>query len=258
MSIILNEHEWAEQMIDSRSMGKKPSEALRRVARYYFDKGYGKKEVRQQLEAFILQCDPSCSIPKWSGAIDYAISRAQKYRAVDIDHISITEPEMDKINHLPSVQERRLAFTLLCLAKYWDSVNPLCDHWVNNRDNEIMSLANINTSVKRQSLLYFNLKEAGMLQFSKKIDNTNVRVCFGEDGVEVMRVTDFRNLGYQYLMYCGEPYFECLNCGITTKINDPIHGRPQKYCKDCAVKISTQQRVNSVMRQRSVAKTGLL
>ena len=114
-----------------------------------------------------------------------------------------------------------------------------------------MALANINTSIKRQGLMYWTLREAGMVQFSKKVDNTNVKVCFVEDGETILHITDFRNLGYQYLMYHGEPYFECANCGITTKISNPDNKRRQKYCNECAAKIHLQQRVASVMRHRN-------
>lgn len=250
MSIVLKEHEWAENMIRSKSLGKKPSETLSRVARYYIDKGYNKKDTRNFLDTFLIQCEPTSSLPKWSDALDYALSRALRYEAIDIEGIDITKPEMDKIDALEGKQIKRLAFTLLCLAKYWKIILPLGDYWVNNKDNEIMAMANINTSIKRQGAMYWSLRECGMIQFSKKVDNTNVRVCFVEDGETVIRITDFRNLGYQYLKHHGEPYFECENCGLTTKINEPNRGRRQKYCRDCAVAINTQQRVNSVMRRR--------
>lgn len=250
MSIVLKENEWAEQMIQSRSLGKKPSETLCRVARYYIDNGYSKKEVRNKLDAFLLLCEPTSSLPKWSDSLDYAVTRACKYKAIDIDYIEITDAEMKKIDSLDGKQIRRLAFTLLCLAKYWSSVIPNSDYWVNNKDNEIMSMANINTSIKRQSLMYWTLREAGMIQFSRKVDNTSIRVCFAEPGKVVCRISDFRNLGYQYLKYHNEPYFECQNCGITTKYNDPVKGRKQKYCKSCASEIAIQQRVNSIMQQR--------
>lgn len=250
MSIVLREHEWAENMIKSKSLGKKPSETLSRVARYYIDKGYTKKDTRNFLDSFLIQCEPTSSLPKWSDALDYALNRALKYEAIDIEGIDITKPEMDKIDALEGKQIKRLAFTLLCLAKYWKIVMPLGDFWVNNKDNEIMSMANINTSIKRQGAMYWTLRECGMIQFSRKVDNTNVRVCFVEDGEVVMHITDFRNLGYQYLKYHGEPYFECENCGITSKINDPVKGKKIKYCKDCAMEIAVQQRVNSVMRRR--------
>lgn len=253
MTIILNEHEWAKEMIVSRSLGKKPFETLSRVAKYYLDNNYSKKDVRKMLNTFLIQCDSSASLPKWSNTIEHAIERALKYDAVNIGSINITAPEMARIDALEGKQTRRLAFTLLCLAKYWDIINPHGDHWVNNKDSDIMRMANINTSIKRQSLMYHILNEIGMIQFSKKVDNTNVRVCFTEEGDPAVTVSDFRNLGYQYMLHHGEPYFECQNCGIVTKANSHKKGAKQKYCRACSVEVAARQRINSVMRQRGIS-----
>lgn len=250
MTIILKENEWAHDMIQSNDLGKKPTETLRRVARYYLDNGYSPVDTRKKLDSFLIRCEPSSSLLKWSGKLDDAVSLATKYKAVDIDSIDITDAEMEKIDSLGGKQTRRLAFTLLCLAKYWDAVNKSPDHWVNSKDNEIMAMANINTSIRRQCLMYYNLHAAGMIQFSKRVDNTNVKVCFAEEGETILHITDFRNLGYQYLMYHGEPYFVCTNCGITSKLANPGVGRKQRYCKKCAAEIAIQQQVNSVMRLR--------
>lgn len=256
MSIVLNEHYYAEQAIQTRSLGKKPSETLSRVARYYIDScdGANKKIIRSKLDLFLLQCDSTASIPKWSKMLDFATDWAFKHKAVQIDSIIITKPEIDKIDSLDGKQIRRLAFVLLCLSKYWNIVNSHNDNWVNSKDNEIMAFANINTSIRRQCAMYATLRDIGLIQFSKKVDNTNVRVCFAEDGDVAMTITDLRNLGYQYLKYHGEPYFKCSNCGITTKITNPENKNSswkQKYCRDCAVEIKTKQSVNSVMRQKT-------
>lgn len=251
MSIVLKENEWAEQMINEKDLGKKPSETMKRVARYYLDKGYSEKEVRRKLDAFLISCDPLASLPKWSNSLDYALGRAVKFEAIDIDKITISKSEMDIVDSIEKVQTKRLAFVLLCLAKYWIAVNPELDGWVVNKDSEIMKLANVNTSSKRQSLMYFELKELGLIQFSKKIDNTNVRVNFIDDGEPILEITDFRNLGYQYLMYHSGPYFVCENCGVVSKLKNVDTGRPQSYCSECAIKIKTKQSVESVMRRRN-------
>ena len=252
MGIVLNEHYSAEQAIETRCLGKKPSETLSRVARYYIDNNNirDKKIVRSKLDTFLLQCDPTASIPKWSKMLEFATDWAFKHEAINIESIVVTKPELQKIDSLDGKQIRRLAFVLLCLSKYWNIVNTQNDNWVNSRDNDVMSFANINTSIRRQCAMYTTLRDCGLIQFSKKVDNTNVRVCFLEDGEPAMVITDLRNLGYQYLRYHGEPYFECANCGITTKISEPTKGRKQKYCKECAVEIKTKQNVNAVMRQR--------
>lgn len=252
MAIVLNENEWAQRQIEAHSLGKKPSETLRRVARYYLDEKYSRAETRRKLDTFLLQCEPTASLPKWSDALDYAVAKASRYDAIDIEYIAITDKEFEKIGSLDGRQVRRLAFTLLCLAKYWNEVSGSGTYWVNSKDADIMAMANINTSIKRQGLMYHTLHELGLVQFSKKVDNTNVRVLFVTDGDPVLKITDFRNLGYQYLMYCGEPYFECEHCGLTTKISNPSNRGRQKYCNECAVKMRLKQNVESVMRQRNI------
>ncbi len=234
-------------MIQSGSLGAKPSETLRRVARYYLDSGCSKRDARKNLESFLLKCDPSASLVRWSECLDYALRRAAKYPAVNIDYIGITKDELSAIDSLDGKQVKKLAFTLLCLAKYWIAIAPRCNGWVKNKDTEIMALANIKTSIKRQSVLYWTLHEHGLIQFSKLVDNTNVRVCFLSDGDPALKVVDFRNLGFQYSMYCGEPYFECECCGVTTQITNPENKRRQRYCKPCATKLHIQNAIERTM-----------
>jgi hypothetical protein len=187
------------------------------------------------------------------------LSYAIKHPAINIRHIAISRKEMDLVDGLePDCGKRacRLAFTLLCLAKYWDVANCSEKHWVNSKDSDIMRMANINTSIRQQSQLYHSLSEHDIIQFSRKVDNTSVRYCGICGGDPVLLITDLRNLGYQYLRYHGGPYFECRNCGITTKYNcpsNPVVVASQIYCKECAIKVRIQQNVNAVMRIRNRA-----
>lgn len=252
MSIILNEKEWAEQMLNGNSLGKHPTETLRCIARYYLDNGYGKVDTRLRLEAFILRCDPKASLVGWSDTIDRALKYALKTEAVEIESIIVTKPEMKIIDSIKSKQCRRLAFTLLCLSKYWNLKNKNNTYWVKDSDNEIMKMANINTSLKRQGSLLYTLKESGLISFNRRVDNTDMYVLFAdEEGEPEMEITDFRNLGYQYLLYHGEPFYKCQNCGLTVKYSDPKKKKNQKYCRTCATEIFIQQKVNAVMRYRN-------
>ena len=252
MSIVLNEYEWAERALKEKALGKKPYETLSRVAKYYIHKEYTRKEVRRLLDEFLLQCEPTASLVTWSDTLDSAVKYAAKYPLIMIDSIDITKSEMEKIDALGGRQLKRLAFTLLCIAKYMHSISESTNYWVTTPDNEIMKMANISTSIKRQSSMFGQLKDEGMIRFSKQIDNLSVQVLFvDEESESVLRVTDFRNLGYQYMKYHGEPYFECAQCGLTDRIKHPENGRPQKYCPQCAVEIQTKQKVNYVMRRRT-------
>ena len=254
MSIVLNEYEWTKRMMDERSLGKKPVETLNRVAKLYLEEGYSKRETRNLLDIFLTQCDPTVSLVHWSDTLDRVTKNAGKFPLIRLDGVDVSDNELKRIELLDGKQLRRLGFTLLCVAKYWDLVSDSNNHWVNSPDKEIMQMANINTSIKRQSMMFSELREAGLIRFSRKIDNLNVQVLFIESGEAAIHIQDFRNLGYQYLKYYGAPYFECVHCGITTKIQEPSKGRKQKYCTSCAVELHTRQKVDSVMRHRNAIK----
>lgn len=248
----MNELECAETAIKERKLGSHPMETITRVAKYYMHSGRTPAETRQLLDRFVMSCDDAVSVVAWSDRLDTAVKQAKKYPVVVVDSIHITERELEMISELDGVQTRRLAFTLLCAAKYFHGINSDNQYWVNAPDNEIMRMANINTSIKRQSLLFSKLRDAGMIRFSNKVDNLSVQVTFADEcGKTAMEITDMRNVGYQYMRHTGGGYYVCANCGITFRGNaDVSTGRKQKYCAECAVKIRTRQQVEAVMRRR--------
>lgn len=253
MSVILNEIKWCEDMLSGTTLGKKPSETLFLLAKYYLYIGYSKAQTKGLLERFLLKVDPAASLVKWEDLIDFSIKRAAKSRIMVCSGIEITDTELNTISSLEGKQVQRLAFTLLCLAKYWDLLYLKTDHWVNSKDSEIMKMANINTSTERQSMMYHELNRLGLISFSKSVDNTNVKVDFVSEGEVVLVINDFRNLGYQYMKYAGATeFYVCQNCGITTKqkTKSSNKGRKPKYCSECAREVKLQQSINSVMRIR--------
>lgn len=251
MSIILDEYEWVKEAMQRRELGRKPSETLGRVAKYYIENKYSKKETRRMLDIFLMQCDPDASLAYWSDALDKMVQSAHKYPLIRLEGVGVSATELEHIGELKSRQIRRLAFTLLCVAKYWNSVSANNNGWVNTADKDLMAMANVSTSIQRQSAMFGTLRELGYIKFSKKIDNLNVQVKFIDDGDPVLFVRDFRNLGYQYLKFYDEAFYECANCGITEKIRNPGKGRTPKYCAQCAMEIQTKQRVEYVSRQHS-------
>lgn len=109
MSLVLNEYEWAEKMIDSHSLGKKPIETLNRVAKYYFENQYSKREVRGMLDDFMLQCDPTASLVHWSDTLDRVTKGVNKFPLIRLDGVDITKSEIRAlsdsiVNTLPEKQ----------------------------------------------------------------------------------------------------------------------------------------------------------
>lgn len=237
-SIVLNEKACAEYALENLTLGSKPTETLGRVARYYYSIGYKKKEIGSLLEDFMLKCDPTINIVKWQATIDKQVNSADKYELIDISGVSITKSEMEKIQRVDGKLLQRLMFTMLCLAKYGNAINPNNNNWVNRKDKEIFSLANIAVTTKRQSLLINDLWTMQYIGYSRVVDNININVKIVDDNSPtVLYISDFRNLGNQYMRYCGEKYIECEICGKVVKEN---HGK-QRYCAECATEIDRQK-----------------
>ena len=116
--------------------------------------------------------------------------------------------------------------------------NPNNNNWVNRKDNEIFSLANITLTTKRQSLLINDLWTMQYIGYSRVVDNININVkIVDNESPTVLYISDFRNLGNQYMRYCGEKYIECECCG---KVVKEKHGK-QRYCTECATEIDRQK-----------------
>lgn len=255
IDIILDENEWAREKVDDPDFGKRPSETLRLVARYYLDQGYSKKQVRDLIDQYIIRCDRNASLVLWERTADSAVKQAVKRPAITAGEIIITEPELTTIQEIKGTQAQRLAFTVLCLSKYWDICRPDNNHWITNRHSDIMGMANVRASLKKQAALFRQLENDGLLKFPKRIDAISMQIQYAQDGEPAMYINDFRNLGYQYLMYYGGDFYQCEECGIVSKIKNPGVGRPPKYCPSCASKVRTKQNVNAVMRSRCETNT---
>jgi len=147
MEIILNEKAWAENAIESGSLGQRPAETLMRVAKYYHSMGYKRNEIERLLEEFLLRCDPTITLPRWRQAISRCASGAGKYPLIDVRGVTISQREMEQIGRLGGRLAQRLMFTLLCLAKYGNAVNPRNGNWVNRSPREVFALANITVTV---------------------------------------------------------------------------------------------------------------
>ncbi len=243
--IVLNEKQWVEEALESGRLGSKPSETLGRLARYYYGMGYKKTEISRMLEEFMIRCDPTINIVRWQPVIDYSVKNADKYAMINIQSIPITKEEINRIKVLPGVLWQRLMFTLLCLAKYGDAINQRNSGWVNREAREIFSLANVAVTIKRQALLFNDLWRLGYITYSNIVDNINVSVNIispiTNEAEVAMNVTDFRNLGNQYMMHVGDGYMTCQNCGLIIKKTSTR----RKYCPNCAIDIHIQKTIEN-------------
>lgn len=230
--IILNETREAEKIIEQECLTDKIYYSVMLLTRYYYHKkGMRGRELYNTVTDFMRShCENYDSI-KWGKLILKIAKQAKERPLTEIMCIKVTKSELNKIKTLKTVRLKRLAFTLLCLAKFNNSRNSRNNNWVSQNHKDIFAMADIRTTNGQQALMLNDLECAGLISFSQKVDNVNIRVDFIDtDGRAVLMIQDFRHLGTEYMASLSPKFYSrCLNCGQIFKIS----GRNHKYCSEC-------------------------
>jgi hypothetical protein len=222
-----------EQLLEANRLDlSKTYQTLSLLARYYLHiKGLENKEIIETLHTFMENHYPKYNSIDWSEAIESCVNRAPKYPLCQCDGIWITSEEITLIERISNKVLERLAFTLLCLAKFRNFKNQDNQNWVTNSDSEIYKLACITTTAYDKDIRFHKLRELGLIEFANRIDNLSIRVLFAEEAQKGrLFITDFRKLGYEWRTIKGENYIRCAQCDILvrkTSLN-------KKYCSSCA------------------------
>ena len=201
-------------------------------ARYlYHENDLRKAGIIKELNNFMENNYPHYNPIDWSASLEKYANKAGKYPLCECKGVWITENELKTIEEIHDKVLERLAFTLLCLAKFRNFRNPNNNNnWVNYSNGEIYSMACINTTAFEKDVKFNKLKEFGLIEYAKKVNNLNIQVLYIDDDSENrLFVSDFRKLGYEWRLYKGEKYIRCADCGILVKRTS----NRRKYCKDC-------------------------
>ena len=256
MDIILNEVELAKDIIKRAEgeanpslVGKKPSYTLSLLARYMKQIEKKKDEVIfEYLDSFMSKHANGYNSVLWGNKIQSCIKRAKKNKLNQIDYIGITQKELDIIAKLKNEKQERLAFTMLCYAKYYNAINEMNNNWINVSLTDLFKSARVYSEKGVSNRLMINdIKDKIDIQFidekTKKVKNkkwmelallvssTNIKLnCIDNKSDEyTIKITDFRELGYEYLLYKGFNYKRCETGGILLKTT----GNKSMYCSTC-------------------------
>ena len=205
-------------------------------------------EVLHKIEEYLGQF-PFIVLPKWQATIEKMVAKAKKQELIEIDGVAVTQTELDAINSLRKESLRKLAFTLLCLAKFYDKVNPNNQGWANTPDKDEFRMANITSlDSRRQQALISELYMLGMVGYSKVIDNVNLKITFIDAYPDTVAfITDFHDLGFQYLKLTGDKSIvACKDCGKLLKKKS----KRLDYCSECARLHRKESNKNAVKRYR--------
>lgn len=255
MPIVLNETKQAEHIIEKGEVGTKPTSTLFLLGKYYRQKkNLNKEQTFNKLNEFMQQNYKNYNSALWEDIIEDISKKANKYSLREIDSIGITQPELDKITELHNTKYEKLLFTMLCFAKLYNVISENNNGWVNTDIQELYRVARVTVKYRKDKFLFLNdIEGTGLISFSNKNDNLNIRVNFVNMNEEaVLNINDFRELGYEYLNHIGyNKFIRCIECKRLVKKKSK-HDYSTKYCTECAKKIESQNALKRKRKQRNI------
>lgn len=244
--IILNEKEYAVNCLQNSFIDTNPFITLSILAKYYYHEcGYRKRDIKKLLFEYLSKHYPKYELDEfeWHMSIEKIVANVKTHKLCQINGVKITKSEIDAVMNIHNKVLERIMFTMLCLAKLSNLRKSNNNGWVNANAKDIFTYARVGCKSDEREVKIGKLWQMGLLEFPKKNDNLNCRVTFIDDnGDEELFISDFRELGYEYLKYRGGNYIRCAECGILTRGNK---NGTKKYCRSCST--YTPQKTKSVI-----------
>lgn len=254
MPVVLNEVKQAEYIIKKGEVGNKPTSTLFLLGKYYRQKeNLDKEQTFNKLNEFMLHNYKSYNSALWEDIIEDISKKANKYHLREIDCIEITQSELDKISEVDNLKCQKLLFTMLCYAKLYNAISENNNGWVNTDIQELYRVARVTVKYRKDKFLFLNdIEKTGLISFSNKNDNLNLKVNFFDvDGESVLNINDFRELGYEYLNYIGHGNFvRCTECNRLVRKKSK-HDYSTKYCNECSKIVFNEQCKQNMRKMRA-------
>lgn len=242
--ILFNEREYVANIIETRDKPKRMG--IKRLIRYlalYYYEDYKDKSIREYTDR-IKQEMKLMHLYIWEYRefeyANYIKSICTKYKRgvlspkmIECNEIAITEKEIEIIKSAQTEKEQKVLFTLYALAK----VIPTPTGWVNRSISDIFQYANVNGTKKDKHNIIHSLYQQGLIELSNSLRIYGYKVDLQDDDRIAMTLTNFKNIGNQYLSQYKDGWKMCQECGRMIKIKAPN----QKYCKKCSEIIQKQQ-----------------
>lgn len=259
---IMNEKTRAERILNGDKTGISLSDVTI-LAKYYKSIGYKTQPLKAEIERFIADNFPNISVKAKKKIVESALDASRKYPLYEINQITITKAEMARIKNLTSTVVKnprlhKLAFTLLCLAKY-SALRGGKDGWVNAKWVDIFAAANLRgLSTERKKIIISALIANNYIYVPLLSDKSCYKLIATQDepnSAPEVCVDNVNEAGLIFEEYNGKRFTKCQMCGCRVAITN---GRAH-YCKPCSVIVNRQKarermRVNS-QRKREATPT---
>lgn len=197
-------------------------------------------QIKQTLSEFMKKSYKDYNITYWQPKFDELIiqEKRSKVDMLIINELHVTRGELQTISSLNNNKLEKLAFVLLVYSKIYNVKNKNNTYWVNSDVKDVFSDCKVTLTKHKQELMIHELLNLGLVDTSRKVDCTNIRVNYSDNNDEsAITITDFRDIVYYYLRWKGHNIVECSKCSRMFRKNKNVH----KYCNACAKIIKNEQ-----------------
>jgi DNA-directed RNA polymerase subunit RPC12/RpoP len=224
-----------------------PTNTIRKLARYnFYVMQYGKTTNYNSIVEYMTANYNDFSEFAYQKDILGCIRDVEKTPWKDINKIDITKGEIDVIMSLDDIKKQKIAFVLLCTAKYRDAYNPNNCHKTDISVTDLYKMARVVLPQKERAIFLHFLVQDGLVEKHTFAGVKNKRLLFvSEDPTDEIVMSlceiDFLELAYIYMDYISDHigYARCERCGRMIKHSNT---KPRKYCEECSQKVLTEQK----------------
>ncbi len=252
LGLILNEKKVADEIIKNNNMIEQPFNCINILIKYYYlqNRDVTKLDLLYKILGDLDRCmGDKYKKSQWEDSvtkkIDIFFKGIKKYgdenvKLSEIDNIAITKEECCRIKEIENKKIQKVMFIMLVYSKATNKLNSNDSYWFNQSITNIMKEAKITNKNEKTSILYY-LNSNGYITDNARIDRIGFRVNYAyEESESEIVITDFDECIHYWLMYMGERWKRCSECGKWIRINGRKDNR-KKYCKECSKKIKQIQ-----------------
>lgn len=213
----------------------------------WLKEGYSKKELKSKMESFCQQWNSQFNYAKTEGlllkvlmAVDKLENEPPKF--VFNTNIVVFESEINKIKELKDKNLQKIAFIMVCLAKWKNSNFIYLNYDSTIKLKDIFDYAGIKATGKKQLELLHKLNLNNFVDCQLRPLGKFIIDCITNDGDVALSFKINEEMIQNWIdLVCPH----CERCGKGFEKNS----NKQKYCKECA-KIVKNEQTLQIMREK--------
>lgn len=234
---IFNEQQDIESMMEHHYVDEiNICRTIKKLARYnHYVLGLNDKESYDRINEYMKQNCKDYTEVGFYKSIHGCIKDANKGAWRQVDHVVITQQELDTIRALNDDRQEKLAFVLLADAKYDNAYKGKAINLSYLNMSDLYRLARVTMPIKDRAIFLHFLYENGLVEMNLNPETVHKKLTYvseQDDGaVIILDANNYKELAFTYMNWKYGGYKACKYCGRLFKAK-----KNTQYCKKCAPK----------------------